>query len=206
MKYVTLIGFLGADAEVKTANGREFTTARVSHFERWTDAAGVAHESTEWVDIIIGGCPAVVDYLKQGTHVCVIGSETLRVYSSAKDRCMKAGATINVRHIELIGGRADAVPSRLYTSNGQLVEVKRYYWAQSPGSLLTNGRGKQFAVDDNGWVFPLAEAQQMAEAQDAVQSAATADPTEPAEPTPTADTTTADTTTADTNPSPSQSH
>ena len=53
----TLIGHLGADAECKNANGKEFVTFRVANTDRWTDDAGQVHESTTWVDCIINGKP-----------------------------------------------------------------------------------------------------------------------------------------------------
>ena len=38
------IGNLGSDAEVKSSNGKEFTTFRIAHTEKWTDDAGQVHE------------------------------------------------------------------------------------------------------------------------------------------------------------------
>lgn len=153
MKYVHLIGYLGADAEVRNHNNNEFTTFRVSHTDRWTGQDGVTHETVEWVDVILNGRPKVVEYLKRGTQVCVIGTETLRVYSSAKERCMKAGSSINARHIELIGGKTDPIPSRLFTQGGAMVDVVKYYWADTKEQVLTDGRGLLFQVDPSGWIY-----------------------------------------------------
>lgn len=167
MLQAILIGNLGADCEKKEANGRKFTTARVAHNERWTDATGAVHESTSWVDIVLNDWPNVADYLKAGTTVFVIGNMQTRVYSSQKDRCMKAGVTISVRHIELVGGRTETVPSRLYDANGNMHEVAKFYHTDVAGGVLMSQRGAQFAVDDNGWVFPMQQAQAMMQAEDA---------------------------------------
>ena len=43
---------------------------------------------------------------------------------------MKAGLTIKVRNIELLGGFTDAVPSRLYDKDGVQYDVKKYYNAK----------------------------------------------------------------------------
>lgn len=165
MLQAMLIGNLGADCEMKEANGRKFTTARVAHNERWTDAAGQVHDNTAWVDIVLNDWPKVAEFLKAGVSVFVIGNLQTRVYSSQKDRCMKAGVTINVRHIELLGGRADEVPARLYDANGMQHDVVKYFYCDMPGCILTSQRGAQFAVDDNGWVVPLERAQAMMQAE-----------------------------------------
>lgn len=159
MLQAMLIGNLGADCEKKEANGRKFTTARVAHNERWTDAAGNVHDNTSWVDIVLNDWPNVAEYLKAGTSVFVIGNLQTRVYSSQKDRCMKAGVTINVRHIELLGGRSDEVPARLYDDKGLQHDVFKFYHTDLAGGVLVSQRGQQFAVDDNGWVLPMQQAQ-----------------------------------------------
>lgn len=161
MLQITAIGHIGGDAEVKTSNGREFTTFRIAHTDRWTDDAGQVHENTQWVDCIMNGRPGVLEYLKKGQMVYVNGGASLRVYSSAKDRCMKAGITINVKLIELLGGRGDDVPNRLYDMNtGAQVEVKRFYNVPSlvreenqPEYLQLVSRSQEkFICDRNGWV------------------------------------------------------
>ena len=102
MLQVIVAGNLGADAEVRGEQGREFTTFRVAHTDRWTGQDGVSHETTTWVDCILNGRPNVVPYLRKGTQVVVIGTASLRVYSSPRDRCMKAGMQVSVRTVELL--------------------------------------------------------------------------------------------------------
>lgn len=157
----TLIGHLGADAECKNANGKEFVTFRVANTDRWTDDAGQVHESTTWVDCIINGKPKVFDYLKKGQMIYVTGSVSLRVYSSAVEKCMKAGLTINVQRIELLGGKSDDVPAKLYTeSEGKEVMIMKYFFAPTlqrevtdPETVvLVSKRGEKYKVDRQGWV------------------------------------------------------
>lgn len=166
MLQATLIGHLGGDADVKTQDGREFVTIRVAHSERWTDQNDQLHENTIWVDCIIDGHPKVVEFLKRGTIVCVTGSAMTRLYSSAKDRCMKAGLQIRVRSIELIGAKPDAVPSRLYsTEDGHEFVIKKYY--QCPELVrgkkdvewypLKSRSGETYVVDRNGWCLKYEE-------------------------------------------------
>lgn len=162
MLKVSCIGHIGGDAEIKEQDGRKFVTFRVAHSDRWKDDAGNTHESTQWVDCIMDGEPSVTPYLKRGTSVYVSGNVKLRVYSSAKDRCMKAGLTISVRSIELIGARPDAVPGSLVDGSGIVHPVVKFY--QIPGLIrnkkevehipVTSLRGdSHFLVDRNGWVI-----------------------------------------------------
>lgn len=155
------IGHIGGDAEVKNSNGREFTTFRIAHTDRWTDESGQQHENTQWIDCVMNGKPGVLEWLKKGQMVYVSGSMTCRIYSSAKDRCMKAGLTINCRQIELLGGKGDEIPSVLFDANtGAQVEVKKYFNVptmirdeKQPELLpLVSRTQERFVADRNGWV------------------------------------------------------
>lgn len=169
MLQASVVGYLGTNAEVKNVNGQEFTTCRVAHTDRWKDQAGKTHESTQWIDLTLNGKPAVVKYLKQGTMVYAAGHVKLHCYSSEKARGFVAGMTISVVTIELLGGNSDAVPARLYDAAGNMVDVVKYYHCELSGAQLTNGRGKSFISDDNGWVLPLQ--QTPAEVQQAMNQA-----------------------------------
>lgn len=148
----SIIGHIGADAVTKAENGRSFTTFRVAISRKWRDQQQVEHSETTWVDCVMNERPAVCDYLKQGAMVYVSGDTRLRVYSSAKDRCMKAGLSISVRQVELLGGSSDDVPRRLYDSDGALHEVRKAYYSDVKKCTLLDVRGGQFSVDKNGWI------------------------------------------------------
>lgn len=155
------IGHLGADAECKNSNGKEFVSFRIANTESWTDKDGTKHENTTWVDCILNGNPPITKYLKRGQQVYVSGSLSLRVYSSAKDRCMKAGATINVKQIELLGGRPDDVPSVLFSEDGQTeFSVGKFFYAPRVTDVnqgeddmtLVSKTGEKYIADKDGWV------------------------------------------------------
>lgn len=157
-----LIGYLGADAEVKNVNGKEFTTMRIANTSRWTDDAGNVHEETIWVDCSINGTSKVNDFLKKGQLVYVEGTTSLRVFSSAKDRCMKAGLTIHVKSIELLGSKTDDVPSVLYKEEGgEEVKLRKFYHCAQvvreetdPEDLfLVSRNGTRYRADRKGWVY-----------------------------------------------------
>lgn len=155
MLQVTLIGNLGSNAEVKQADGREFVSFRVAHNESFTQQDGTKVDRVQWIDCTMNcnnGRPAVLPYLVQGTMVCVIGTMSTRVYSSEKDRCFKAGVTIHIQKIELLGGGGDNFPRRLYDDNGVQVDVTKFYHVDSKAKELRDQRGRTFLVDKNGWV------------------------------------------------------
>lgn len=161
MLQATLIGYLGADAEAKSTNGNEFITFRIANTDKWSDESGQVHEQTTWVDCVMNGKPKVFDYLKKGQLVYVAGSISLRVYSSAKERCMKAGMTINVRQIELLGGKSDDIPSLLFTEDGkEQVHVGKYFFSpaaideagKAKSRILCSKSGERFVQAIDGWI------------------------------------------------------
>ena len=155
MLQATVIGNVGADAQFQSKDGRDFVTFRVAHNDTWTDQAGVQHANVIWVDCIMNGRPKVAEFLKAGIQVVVVGNVALRVYSSAKDHCMKAGITINAMSVQLIGGSTDAVPRRLYDANGAQHDVQKYYMTDVREATLQSLKGELFLTDANGWISPV---------------------------------------------------
>lgn len=151
-----LIGNLGADAEFKSENGHEFTAFRVGHNESWKDSQGNKQTRTQWVDVVMNGKPNVLPYLKKGTMVFVIGSVSTRIYSSAKDHCMKAGLQISAQRVELLGGTTEAVPRQLVDSQGKIYPVQKWYHVDAKDCTLMSTNGQQFTIDSNGWCYPVA--------------------------------------------------
>ncbi|MBQ6127742.1 single-stranded DNA-binding protein [Candidatus Saccharibacteria bacterium] len=167
MLKVELIGNLGADVEIKESNGSKFATFRVANTERFKAQNGEDKSVTNWVDCTFNNLESkVLEYLKAGVKVFVRGSASLRVYSSKKDRCMKAGLQIAVSEIELCGGNNDAVPRQLVDpDSGALYDTHKFYWcnAATKGMKkedtrpLTDVRGGQYLMDYRGFVAPIIE-------------------------------------------------
>ena len=102
MLKVELIGNLGADVEVKESNGSKFATFRIADTSLYKTQSGEDKEVTNWIDCSYNNVESkVLPYLKAGVKVFVRGNASLRVYSSKKDRCMKAGLQVSVQEIEL---------------------------------------------------------------------------------------------------------
>ncbi len=159
---VEIIGNLGADASVMESNGSKFVTMRIAHTDVFKDDAGSKHEKTVWIDATMNDAETkLLPYLKQGVKVFVRGNASLRVYSSPKDRCMKAGLTISVREIELVGGSSDEIPRQLIDpATGALFETKKYYWINRDNKglkkdevlTLVDSRGGEYVMDKQGFV------------------------------------------------------
>src|SRR6266550_3013713 len=81
---VTLIGFLGSDAEVRTNNDRSFTTlslATKSSYKK--DGKYISH--TEWHRcVVFGKLAEFAGTLKKGAHLQVEGELRSREYDSKK--------------------------------------------------------------------------------------------------------------------------
>lgn len=167
MLQLSIIGNLGADAEVKDFNGKKAVCFNVAHTDRWTDEAGTKHDSTTWVSCILNGEGGnLLPYLKRGATVYAVGDCSTRVYSSPKERRMVAGLNLRVNRVELVGGRIDEIPHNLVTPDGCLLEThKAFYVAQEAVKTLGIEKGKtallsdttgnrSFSVDSLGWVTP----------------------------------------------------
>lgn len=170
MLKVELIGNIGADAEVKDFQGNKFVTFRVAHSSKFKDANGTETESTTWVDVTMNDTESkVIPFLKQGVKVFVRGNASLRVYSSPKDRMMKAGLQVSAWEIELCGGQSDDVPRQLIDpSSGALFDVTKHYWCnRSTEGMkadefveLIDKRGHSFMMNYGGFVVPFQEGTQ----------------------------------------------
>lgn len=167
MLQVSIIGHLGADAEVKVANGKSFVSFNVAHTEKWSGADGVQHEETTWVSCALNGDGGgLLSYLKRGQCVFAQGRASLRVFSSKKARGMVAGCNLSVDRIELVGGAVEDVPRYVFTADGaQLQTFKAYYIDANANAAilpkknqvvaLKDARGGDYSLDENGYVWPI---------------------------------------------------
>lgn len=158
MLKLTIIGNLGADAEVKNQDGRSYVSFRVAHSERRQQADGSIKETTLWVSCTVNGDGGkLISYLKKGTKVFVSGDADCRLYNSAKDRCLKAGLNCYVRDIELISTNVDAVPRELFDQNGVTYPVvKAYGVIHFSDGTLYDRNGQAYQVIKGGVLPPNA--------------------------------------------------
>lgn len=172
---VEIIGNLGADAVVKEANGSKFITMRIASTYKVDKGDGTKVEVTDWIDATLSDAEAkILPFLRQGVKVYVRGTGALRVYSSPKDKCMKAGCTVRISEIELCGGQVDDVPRQLIVpATGQLIDITKHYWANMDTSKmkktdvvdLIDQKGKAYVMNNGGFVVPAQDEAQAEESK-----------------------------------------
>lgn len=101
MKVVYFAGNLGADAETVNANGKEFVSFSV--------AVKLSKEDTEWVRVSTSQT-SLAPYLKKGTLVSVVGTESVQVYTDKSGQA-KAQSKVSALRIQLLGGGQSSTPS-----------------------------------------------------------------------------------------------
>lgn len=104
MLQLQLIGNLGADAQVKTYDGKEFLSMNVAHSQQFVDRDGVVHKSVQWVSVATNYFSRnLVQYLVKGTKVFVQGSLSTKIFKG-NDGAQHVGLNINADLIQLCGG------------------------------------------------------------------------------------------------------
>ncbi len=103
---VTLIGHVGADPEIREANGGKFATLRLATTDkgyiRKSDGAQMP-EQTQWHSLIVnGGLVQVVEgYVHRGSKIFVTGKLKYREYQ-ANDGSKRWATEISVYELELL--------------------------------------------------------------------------------------------------------
>lgn len=162
-----LIGNLGADVEIKVSDGNKFATMRVAHSEKIKKDDGTEVTKTQWVDVTWNKTDSpLLPYLKAGVKVFVRGYIDARVYSSKKDRMMKAGIKLAATEIELCGGSSELVPRELIDpETNQVYSVSKWYWIDRDNKgmkkddllLLIDKQGNEYGMNKGGFVMPRPE-------------------------------------------------
>lgn len=159
-----VIGNLGADAHLENSNGRSFVSFSVADSRRWVDEKGNVRESTQWVSCTLDGDGGkLLQHLTKGRLVYVCGFGSTRVYSSPKTHRFEAGVNISVQRVELLGGKSDEIPSRIYDDEGhEYIVNKAYFISQEnvkqldikKGTTVSlfSREGKELEVNHQGWV------------------------------------------------------
>lgn len=108
MLKIMLLGNLGNDAHVRVASQSKFVSFDVCHSEKWTDrTTGAINERSQWVSCTLDGDGgALLQFLKKGTKVFVMGELRTRVYQT-RDGSYAAGIECRVRQLELCGSQKE---------------------------------------------------------------------------------------------------
>lgn len=157
MQKKIIVGNLGADAEIKRENGREFVSFSIANTERHRKEDGTYVEKTTWVSATLNGNGGnLFQYLKKGAKVYAYGDYSVRMFHSEKQRALVAGVNLYVRDIELISTNVDAIPRDLYDEDGIACRVAKYYWVENKVKCqLYDRNGTPYMVDAKGFVWPI---------------------------------------------------
>lgn len=168
MQQFSIIGNLGRDAEVKNVNGRQFVSFTVGCTDSWVDSNNVRQERTTWYSCVLNGDGGkLLPFLRKGKKVFVQGEGSVKLYSSAVQRQMMAGANISVRSIELLGGDSREVPSKLYLQSGEEVQVNTAFWVDMKyAGVVLYSRTSSFGVDQNGFVTIIQKDNEQGQAEE----------------------------------------
>ena len=115
MLQVSVIGNLGADAQVKSKNGNSFLCFNVAHTARVKNSNGEMIDQTQWVSVTMNHYSEnFAKYLVRGTKVYVYGKLFSRIWRDNQGTS-NVGLNVLADIVELCGSKADtssaAVPS-----------------------------------------------------------------------------------------------
>lgn len=112
---VMLIGHVGADPEVREANGGKFATMRLATSEKgYVNKQGVSiPERTDWHNLIVnGGLVQVVEgYIHKGSKLLIEGKLRYRKYT-ANDNTERWTTEISVTNLELLDSKQSQQPAQ----------------------------------------------------------------------------------------------
>lgn len=108
MLQVSLIGNLGADAQVKSKNGNSFLCFNVAHTARVKQSNGEVVDQTQWVSVTMNHYSEnFAKYLIRGTKVYVYGKLFCRIWRDSQNT-PNVGLNVLADIVELCGSKSDA--------------------------------------------------------------------------------------------------
>ena len=108
MQQIMLIGNLGADAQVQNVNGSSFVTFRVACTEK-IRRGDTIESVTTWYSCSYNRADSpVIQYLRQGTQVFIIGRPEYAIYDSAKYHQKMIDVRVYVNTLQLCGSAPTA--------------------------------------------------------------------------------------------------
>ena len=111
MLQVSVIGNLGADAQVKSKNGNSFLCFNVAHTARVKSSSGEMVDQTQWVSVTMNHYSEnFAKYLVRGTKVYVYGKLFSRIWRDNQG-ISYVGLNVLADIVELCGSKADAAQS-----------------------------------------------------------------------------------------------
>jgi single-strand DNA-binding protein len=122
---VILLGYLGADAEVRQMNsGKPVMNFRMATTDRWKNSDGEYEERTEWTNVVTMNertIDAISKYLTKGTQVYIEGKLQTRKWQDkeGQDRYSTEVMIGPNGNITLMGGKGDSEEKREPAKNAR---------------------------------------------------------------------------------------
>lgn len=116
MLQVSVIGNLGADAQVKSKNGTSFLCFNVAHTARVRQSNGEVVDQTQWVSVTMNHYSEnFAKYLVRGTKVYVYGKLFSRIWKDSQG-IANVGLNVLADIVELCGSKSDAAQTAAATA------------------------------------------------------------------------------------------
>lgn len=116
MLQVSVIGNLGADAQVKSKNGNSFLCFNVAHTARVRQSNGEVVDQTQWVSVTMNHYSEnFAKYLVRGTKVYVYGKLFSRIWKDSQG-IANVGLNVLADIVELCGSKSDAAQTATATA------------------------------------------------------------------------------------------
>lgn len=113
MIVLSVLGNLGADAEVIEKNGKKYTSLRMASTKKRV-VMGQRTDETTWVSVLTSYSENLVPYLKKGQGLFVTGEADIKTYTSREG---KTGVDISLfaSSLALAGGTKEATQGNANT-------------------------------------------------------------------------------------------
>ena len=111
---VILVGFLGADPELKhTSQGHAIAMLRVATSRRWSDRDGERQEETEWHDVEVWGkqAEAAGEHLAKGRQVYVEGRLKNDAWTDKQTGQKRSRTKIVAEQVTFLGAKRAPPPA-----------------------------------------------------------------------------------------------
>lgn len=138
MLQVSVIGNLGADAQVKSKNGNSFLCFNVAHTARVKNSNGEMIDQTQWVSVTMNHYSEnFAKYLVRGTKVYVYGKLFSRIWRDNQG-ISNVGLNVLADIVELCGSKADATQSAAVPADAPAATDAKSTSATSPAKKNAN--------------------------------------------------------------------
>ena len=132
MLQVSVIGNLGADAQVKSKNGNSFLCFNVAHTARVKNSNGEMIDQTQWVSVTMNHYSEnFAKFLVRGTKVYVYGKLFSRIWRDNQG-ISNVGLNVLADIVELCGSKADATQSAAVPADAPAAPDAKSTSATSP--------------------------------------------------------------------------